>query len=385
MKNIVGQAVRGKDFWDRKSEIAKIWKAIESGTHPLLVAPRRVGKTSIMYKILDEPKDDYAVVYVNTESADSENEFWHKLFNALMDEEFKNKNALRLKSLCSSLKTISITKISTAGIEFGNGKLLNYAEAFELLVKEIDSDKKLIIMMDEFAQTIENIIKYASICEAESLLKTHRTLRQNPKITSKVIFVYAGSIGLESVVAKFNAMKFINDLNSIKVTPLSESEAIEFIHHLCPNIENEEATYLLERIEWLIPFYIQLIIQEINTLYSAKKALHVISKEMINQAIEHALDHRNHFEHWLARIKSAFEKEEFKFAKEILNIVSEQGTLESKEMTNLADKYALEADQAKEIIHALVYDGYINNNDNAKIYRFNSPILKLWWYKNVAN
>lgn len=384
MKNVVGQAVRGKDFWDRKSELAKLWQAIENGTHPLLVAPRRVGKTSIMYKILDEPKDDYAVVYVNTESSDSENEFWHKLFNALMDEEFKNKNKLRLKSFYEKLKTISIKKISTSGIEFDDGKVLDYAEAFERLVKEIDSDKKLIIMMDEFAQTIENIIKYASTREAESLLKTHRTLRQNPKITSKVIFVYAGSIGLESVVAKLGGMKFINDLNSIKITPLSKVEAVEFSHSLYPKIGNDEVSYLLARIEWLIPFYIQLIIQEIHTI-CLEKALHVISNETIDQAIERALDHRNHFEHWLARIKGAFEKDEFKFAKEILNQLSEHGTLESKEISNFADKYALLHDQAKEIIHALVYDGYINNNDNPKIYRFNSPILKLWWYKNVAN
>lgn len=384
MKNIVGQAVRGKDFWDRKSELAKIWQAIENGTHPLLAAPRRVGKTSIMYKILDEPKDNYAVVYVNTESADSENDFWHKLFNALMDEEFKNKNALRLNSLCSKLKTISIKKISTSGIEFDDGKVLDYAEAFEDLIKEIDSGKKLIIMMDEFAQTIENIIKYASIREAESLLKTHRALRQNPKITSKVIFVYAGSIGLESVVAKLDAMKFINDLNSIKVTPLSKDEAVDFSRSLYPSIGDDEVSYLLGRIEWLIPFYIQLIIQEIHTI-CLEKSLHVISKETIDQSIERALDHRNHFEHWLARIKSAFEKDEFKFAKEILNSLSDQGTLESKEISNLAVKHELEDDQAKAIIHALVYDGYINNNENPKIYRFNSPILKLWWYKNVAN
>ncbi|WP_263833528.1 ATP-binding protein [Sulfurospirillum oryzae] len=384
MKNVVGQAVRGKDFWDRKSELAKIWQAIENGTHPLLVAPRRVGKTSIMYKILDEPKDDYAVVYVNTESADSENDFWHKLFNALMDEEFKNKNKLVLKSFYARIKTISIKKISTSGIEFDDGKVLDYAEAFEELIKEIDSDKKLIIMMDEFAQTIENIIKYASIREAESLLKTHRSLRQNPKITSKVTFVYAGSIGLESVVAKLDAMKFINDLNSIKVTPLSKDEAAEFAHSLNTLIKSDEIFYLLERIEWLIPFYIQLIIQEIHAI-CLEKSLHVISKETVDQAIEHALDHRNHFEHWLARIKSAFEKDEFKFAKEILNLLSDQGTLESKEISNLADKYGLEHEVAKEIIHALVYDGYINNNENPKIYRFNSPILKLWWYKNVAN
>lgn len=385
MKNIVGQAVRGRDFWDRKSELAKIWQAIENGTHPLLVAPRRVGKTSIMYKILDEPKDDYAVVYVNTESAYSANEFWHKLFNALMDEEFNNKNSAKFKNFCAKLKTFNIESISISGsIKLGDAKELNYAEAFEALIKDIESDKKLIIMMDEFAQTIENIIKYSTIHEAESLLAIHRTLRQNPKIASKISFVYAGSIGLESVVERFNAIKFINDLNAIKITPLSHSEAKAFVCELCQFIQDEDITYLLEKIEWLIPFYIQLIIQELNTLY-VEKALHVIQKEDIDEAILRALGHKNHFDHWRERIQAAFEPNEFKFAKDLLNILSEQSTLESKEYINLGVKHALAEDEARKIVHVLVYDGYINNNENPKIYRFNSPILKLWWYKNVAN
>ena len=88
MNNSVGQAVRGKDFWKRVIELDSIWNAIESGSHILLVAPRRVGKTSIMFNLQDEPKDGYIVVYIDTESADSENEFWQKLFNALLEEEF---------------------------------------------------------------------------------------------------------------------------------------------------------------------------------------------------------------------------------------------------------------------------------------------------------
>ena len=39
----------------------------------------------------------------------------------------------------------------------------------------------------------------------------------------------------------------------------------------------------------------------------------------------------------------------------------------------------------KDIVVSLVYDGYINNNENIKIYRFNSPILRMWWRKYVAN
>ena len=224
MSIIVGQAVRNSDFWDRTDELEDIWNAIESGSHILISAPRRVGKTSIMYKVLDEPKTNYIPVYIDTESADSQNEFWQKLFHALIEEDFVNGLKNSAKTLWSKLTTIKIKKITaTVGVEFGDGEQLNYKEAFKRLIKDLDSDKKLIIMIDEFAQTIENIIKYEDegIKSAISLLKAHRELRQDIKFSQKVTFIYAGSIGLESVVAKMDAIKHIIDLNSIKILPLS--------------------------------------------------------------------------------------------------------------------------------------------------------------------
>ena len=81
MPIVVGQTVRGENFWDRETELDTIWDAIDAGGHILLAAPRRVGKTSIMYKMLDDPRSDYIVMYIDTESADTESEFWHKLFD----------------------------------------------------------------------------------------------------------------------------------------------------------------------------------------------------------------------------------------------------------------------------------------------------------------
>ena len=385
MKNCVGQAVRGSDFWDRESELSSIWNAIESGSHILLAAPRRVGKTSIMLRMQDEPKEGYLVVYLDTESADSENEFWQKLFNAIMEEEFVDKLKSKAKLFYERLTNIKIKKISTSGVEFGDGETLDYADAFERLVKDIDIDKKLIIMLDEFAQTVENIIQYEDIKNAQSLLKTHRQLRQNPKFSSKVTFMYAGSIGLESVVSKINSTKLINDLNSIKVSPLPLPEAKMLAQKLSKSvdieIDDETLSYLLEKIEWLIPFYIQLLIQELRTL-SKKNA---INNEMVEEAVDKALEHRNHFEHWQSKLKEAFEKNSYLFAKEILNLVSGNTTIQSSQIMNIAAKHSVDEDDAKEIIHTLVYDGYINNNNDPKIYRFNSPILRMWWYKNVAN
>ena len=138
----------------------------------------------------------------------------------------------------------------------------------------------------------------------------------------------------------------------------------------------------MEKIEWLIPFYIQLILQEIKKL-SRKKSF--VTHELIDNAIHNALEHRNHFENWLSKLKEAFEKDTYLFAKEVLNKISNKQTLNYNKIINLSVKHKVEEEIAREVIHSLIYDGYINNNEDSKIYRFNSPILRMWWYKNVAN
>ncbi len=386
MKNCVGAAVRGSDFWNRENELQNIWDAIESGSHILLAAPRRVGKTSIMFYLKDNPKSGYIVVYIDTESADSENEFWHKLFNALSEEEFINKLKSRSKEAFAKLKSVKLKKISTSGVEFDDGKMVEYIELFEDLVKNLDIDKKLVILVDEFAQTVENIIKYDSTESAEAFLKTNRSLRQNPKISEKITFLYAGSIGLESVAAKIGGTKFINDLNSIKVSPLQRAEALAFSKELCKSVNislnNETLEYMLDKIEWFIPFYIQLIIEQLKSI--SRQNGGVLSPTDIDKSINNAIEHKNHFEHWHSKLKS-FENASYLFAKDVLSQISESATISSLEIQNLAAKYNVNGDDARETIHSLVYDGYINNNDDAKIYRFNSPVLRAWWSKYVAN
>ena len=40
MRNVVGQVVRGEDFFDRARESAELWRRLATG-HVLMLAPRR--------------------------------------------------------------------------------------------------------------------------------------------------------------------------------------------------------------------------------------------------------------------------------------------------------------------------------------------------------
>ena len=381
MQIITGQSARKENFWQREKEIKEILHKINSHQHILLVAPRRVGKTSLMHYLLDNPEDN-VVLYIDTESANSENEFWKKLFNKLMDEEFINTLQNRAKKLGHKLKTLKISEITTKGIKFGESQEIEYIEAFKEIIKNLDIGKNFIIMIDEFAQTIENIMKYESVQSAKSLLTHHRELRQDRMLSEKITFIYAGSIGLESVASKLDSISAINDLAVIKVPPLTQDDAKNFVETLAKanniNIDEQSITYMLKQIEWLIPFYIQLIMDEL------RKFNVTITNGIIDNTFKSLLDNRNHFEHWHTRLKS-FDDNEYKFAKEVLNFVSENDIITLSEILNIATKYTLIEDTAKEVRNSLVYDGYINNNENIKEFRFNSPILKMWWYKNVAN
>ena len=50
MKISVGNPVEGDDFFDREQEQLRAWRKLE-GSHLLMLAPRRIGKTSLILRL----------------------------------------------------------------------------------------------------------------------------------------------------------------------------------------------------------------------------------------------------------------------------------------------------------------------------------------------
>jgi hypothetical protein len=264
----------------------------------------------------------------------------------------------------------------------------NYFEMLGGILKSPHPEaNKLVIMIDEFPETLENIIKDEGDAAGKHFLQSNRELRQDTDITENVQFIYTGSIGLENIVSRLNAVSTINDLVRLKVPPLTENEANQFIQMLLAGVQfiltEGVVEYIFHQIEWLIPFYIQLILQELRNI-SREQGTVEIEKAHVDKAIQEMLDQRNHFEHWHTRLRTAFKGSDYNFAKDVLNIISEKIEISSNEIFDLAVKYDIEI-SFKDIMGSLIYDGYINNTDEVHKYRFNSPILRMWWRQNVAN
>ena len=59
MRNIIGPPVVGDDLYGRDYELARLWEHLENGEHILMLAPRRVGKTSLMLELKQAPRDNW--------------------------------------------------------------------------------------------------------------------------------------------------------------------------------------------------------------------------------------------------------------------------------------------------------------------------------------
>ncbi len=90
MRNTTGQVVRGKDFFDREHEQIRFWRDLETD-NLLLLAPRRVGKTSLMRRLGEAaPDKGYTAVFVDVSDAGGEAVFVGRLYQAVLETEASN-------------------------------------------------------------------------------------------------------------------------------------------------------------------------------------------------------------------------------------------------------------------------------------------------------
>lgn len=387
MKNIVGQTPRGKDFFPREIIINKIYRRIEGGAHIFLAAPRRVGKTSIMRFLEDSPRPGYHFVYIITESAHDSETFYQKLLEEILKSPAVTNLARQQDKIGALVKSVieKVEKVKIAGIELNlqSKEKESYQSAFDKFISEYDDgDNTLVIMIDEFPQTVENIKIQHGENAAKSFLRINREQRQ--QADNKIRFIYTGSIGLPSVVKKLTSTSVINDLNVIEIPPLTLDEATllarQILDHYKVLYHDTVLNYLLDKIKWLIPFHIQLAVQELIDVYETSSI--PLDETSVDKAFSQLLNVRNdiYFEHYYLRLKDVFTEQELRFVIALLDELSQNDTLNKDNIQQIAQEYH-NTDNVDPIIEALIYDGYFHFDNQINAYRFNSYLLQSWWHK----
>lgn len=385
ISNKVGPPVEGEDFFGRTKEIRKANRLLDSNHSLLLSAPRRIGKSSLAKRLIEEKKQQgWKCVYIDLEETTTEEGFL-----SLVIEAFRKNGVWRHLSEGMSKGWVSaldrIEKVSIGGVvDFNLGKKGEQEDLYQHLKEFIKHDEDTFIVVDELTLFLSVLNKSENGAEKVAfILNWLRSLRQVSK--THVRWLFCGSVGLRNFTSAMNLGYTVNDLMEFGLGELTREEAAGLLAGLCrsENVEmsDELIHYTLDKLHWNIPYFIQVLFSKLAEEYEDE-----VTTENIDMAYNQ-LCSENYLSTWSERLS---EYGEFELpARQLLKTLSTQpsgmgrGAMMNVLMTGQDVSRVEGVDyMLSKVLEMLENDGYILKN--ASIRAFRSPLLRDYWFNKYV-
>ena len=380
ISNKIGPPVEGDDFFGREKEIRLANRLLDRRHSLLLSAPRRIGKSSLAKKLLDEKKKQgWKCVYIDLEETNTEDGFLRLVIDAFSSNGIWKHvvfdAAQRLTSVFSKIE-----KVSIGPFEFNFGKKEERENLYKNLKELIRHDENTFIVIDELTLFLGILNKSEDGIEKVTyILNWLRSLRQVEK--TKIRWLFCSSVGLRNFASSKNLSYTINDLTEFTLDELDRKEAAGLLFELGKSEEiemnDEIINYILDRLSWNIPYFIQVIFSKLAEDYDG-----ALTYDTVDAAYK-KLCSENYLSTWSERLG---EYQEYELpARHILKLLStqpagvERNILLDRLMTGQEPSNVEKVDLAlSKILEMLENDGYIMKNGALRTFR--SPLLRDYWF-----
>jgi AAA+ ATPase superfamily predicted ATPase len=404
IKNLVGPPARGDDFYNREELIELVWDYLEEGNNILLAAPRRYGKTSLMYRLIDQPNPGWKSIHVDAESIGMPVNFIIALLDSLMaDRHIRNffitswKNSE--KWLRGLIEEFGVTGPWDVGLKIKLKEKIGShwqerGEDLLQLLREYKKDK-LLIIIDELPVMLhlfrENNIGRA---ETKTFLYWFRKLRTDPKIgLTNCRFLVGGSIGIENYLSQLGAVDSFNEFQRIPLRELSPECASDFLGKLLKSrkipLSITAQRKILNLIGTPIPYFIQMFVATIaierangQTRIGPRKIEEIYFNKFLSP------EYKTYFQHYYDRLRyyDKFQEDAAKAILKELALIQPKAIHRSRLKTIFREKVGESAtdDDFNQLMTNLLNDFYILQTEHDEIYVFTSKVLCDWWRRYYA-
>lgn len=382
MRNVIGAPVTGDDLYGRHDEIDRLWARLDRDEHLLMLAPRRVGKTSLMLELERDPRAGWDVVYINVEAAESAADLLARVHAALLQHpRYRTWLKLGWFRVTSAFAEVNHAKALSVEIKRTLGRdWVRAADRLERQLERQSDGRRLLIVIDELPILIVRMLDSGDRAEEASLLLAKlRQWRQAPGLRGKVQTLVGGSVGLEGVLRRAGLSASINDLAPFRVTAWSRSTAASFLRRVSEEnrfpLTDHWIAGILDLLGEPVPYHVQLFFAE---LHDACRASAELSEPLIAQCFEERLTGpagTPHLDHYAARLEVVFSPTQYEIALTVLARASrfERGVLRSE----LAGDNSVS--DLGQVLQTLESDGYLQRHDGRLA--FQSNLLRVWWRK----
>jgi len=391
MKPNPGGTLAGEAVLNREKEIDSIWKALQNQS-VVVTSERRVGKTSILRKMEENPKDGWNPVLYLVEGKEHPVEFVEGLYETLVEKKLLKNKFHKLKKFYTKY---------VGGEQIGSWKLpqvkMNWKPLLDSIMQDIiESGKRVLLMFDELPLMLAKFIKSGEIGPLGTMgfLDTLRELRNKYEASKNVSFIFCGSIGIHLVIKDlkrnhgYNSDP-VNNMKIISISSMDEAGAKKLCRELSEDApfklkeDNGIFDYICRETDRL-PFYIHHVF---NYFYESGEKL--ITKKHVDDSIDFLLNDpkdEGFFRHYLDRIKTYYDPAMQKIALLILdNACQKDDYWKEDDIINIIKSHMeIDSEPVKETLDLIWSDHYLVRNikNDQRTYQFRYAILKKWWKVN---
>jgi AAA+ ATPase superfamily predicted ATPase len=282
-----GTIVRGDNFYDRKEECKRIVETLSGGNNIVLYAPRRFGKTSLVFKAIEQLEaQGFICIYFDFMPVFSPESFVRLYTKALSAKQSNLKKFAQ--TFASVIQTIRpVLSFGADGspefsIDFAGTSVDEtiVAQLLDMPEKLSGNTKRVIVLFDEF-QEVEKL----NGINFEGLLRS----KIQQQHTTNYLFFGSKTHLLKEL---FNNKKraFYNAASQMTIGYLPEDETIEFLQKKFSEsaiiLPVEMANYIIS-VAGNIPHYIQMMAAEIWQYMVNEHSL--VTKEIIDDCTQRLL------------------------------------------------------------------------------------------------
>ena len=396
LKQAHGNWVVGEQFWDREEDLELFVERIEEGANVLLVAQRRLGKTSLMREATRRLGDRYVCVFVDLQKAHSAPDAIVELSLAVRKyktlwAKTKNVFANVLERITETVEQVNLGDLGVtlrAGLNAGNWEEKGN-QVFGILAA---SDRPVVLMVDEVPILVSRLLK------GDDFTMTPKRRQQTDEFMSwvrknslehqgKVSMVLSGSIGLEPILRQARLSATVNHFKAFELKPWDESVAMGCIEALANQygveLEDGAAAAMVSKLGCCIPHHVQMFFDHVYTTCRRREKMSFSATEVDEVYEREMLSIRGHAEltHYEERLEMVLGKEVFALALDMLTEAAVTGRLTKEACLALQKEYEFEgrdfAEVQREVLWVLEHDGYLRAGSDG--YVFVSPLLRDWW------
>ena len=369
----IGSPVVGEDFFGLEVELRKAESLIRDN-NLMLAAPRRVGKTSFARKLTDTlSSKGWNTIFIDLEEITSIDHF----FNAFYGELVKLPETKAVEKVKAKMKKwLSGVELSTTGLPVkatvkmessDNNDFKDLADILNTL------DNHTLIVFDELTVLLKSLSdKNDNEQAVRMFLNQFRAMRS--ATSEKCSWLICSSVGVRNFTTQHNLSDTINDVADFELGAFSDEEATKFVSTLAESIGIEADAkikrYILDKIGWNIPFFIQLLLSRLP--------VGEIAKADVDDAYGHLLQ-TGSFDTWHERLNIEYGNNK-DVAKLILKYlcVNVDGKTRDEIYNHIYAKMpSFEDDEMGLLLRALMTDGYLVKDGEQ--YKFRSPLLRDYW------